>query len=104
MGRVNGWGCGMSAVIQANESALQKEVEGLVSFGCVDYSKRLGIVNPPHGYALILNSDGSHFFFLRWDGSESCENWNKWAVYRWMKLDSVDPHKMPHNSYKYLPW
>jgi hypothetical protein len=77
---------------ELDAAALAREVEMLKSWGCVDYSKRLGIVTLPAGYALMLNSDGSHFFYARWDGAESCEHWNKWAVYRWIKQDSADPH------------
>ena len=48
--------------------------------GCREMS--LGIVKMPPGYALMLNGDESHFYWLRYDGVESVRHWNRWAVYR----------------------
>ena len=55
-------------------------------FGCREMS--LGIVNMPDGYALMLNGDESHFYWLRHDGVESVIHWNRWAVYRGAKSDA----------------
>lgn len=52
-----------------------------VSLGCYDASGSLGIQEMPTGYALMLNPDRSHFFWLRHDGLESTIHWDKWAVY-----------------------
>ena len=49
--------------------------------GCIDMSKSLGIQKMPDGYALMLNSDKTHYFWIT-DNMESSINWDKWAVYR----------------------
>jgi hypothetical protein len=59
-----------------------------ISFGCINYSKRMGCHKLPDGYALMLNSDRSHFYWLRFDGRESDIHWNKWAVFRGIKVDA----------------
>lgn len=64
------------------------EIKFYLDQGCIDYSARLGIVSIPDGYALLLNSDHSHFFYIKPEGYESCIHWDKWAVYRWIKNDS----------------
>ena len=51
--------------------------------GCEDVSRTLGIKAMPEGYALLLNADQSHFFWMeKSTGRESSIHWNKWAVYR----------------------
>lgn len=50
--------------------------------------KSLGIQQMPNGYELMLNYDGTHFYWLRYDGVESCIHWDKWAVYRGAKEDN----------------
>ena len=58
--------------------------------GCVDCSASLGIQKMPEGYALMLNADHSHFFWMeKASGRESATHWNKWAVYRWSKQDAA---------------
>lgn len=57
------------------------------SFGSTDRSKSLGIQNMPEGYALMLNPDFTHFYWLRKDGVNSVICWDKWAVYRGAKFD-----------------
>lgn len=64
------------------------ELQWYVENGCIDYSKRLGNVKLPEGYALLLNSDHSHFFYIKADNYESCIHWSKWTVYRWIKEDN----------------
>jgi hypothetical protein len=44
----------------------------------------------PEGYALMLNPDRSHFYWLRRDGAESAQHWNMWAIYQWAKQDAAD--------------
>lgn len=67
---------------------IKEEVQILVDLGCEDYSKRLGFASVPEGYALMLNADRSHFFYVRHDGKESCIHWNQWAVLKWIKQDA----------------
>lgn len=61
-----------------------KILENLVSEyekqGCLRAS--LGIQKMPHGFALMLNPDETHYFWLKHDGSEGNIHWDKWAVYR----------------------
>lgn len=58
-----------------------------VDTGCHGMDDSLGVQKMPEGYALMLNSDESHFYWLRYDGVESCICWDKWAVYRGAKAD-----------------
>ena len=58
--------------------------------GCRRVDRTLGIQSMPDGYALMLNPDCSHFYWLRHDGAESAQHWSKWAVYRWAKNDAAD--------------
>jgi len=72
---------------------LQSEVADCLKYGCQDWSGRLGIATMPEGYALILNPDGSHFFWLRHDGAESPIHWDKWAIYRGAKINKDEAIK-----------
>jgi len=67
--------------------SFEDQLKSYLDCGCIDYSKRLGIVKIPEGYALLLNSDQSHFFYIKHGDFESCIHWDKWAVYRWIKKD-----------------
>lgn len=68
-------------------SDLDLHIKDNVSLGSLLMSKSLGIQQMPEGYALMLNGDRTHFYWLRDDGVESAIGWDKWAVYRWAKLD-----------------
>jgi len=50
--------------------------------------KSLGIRSMPEGYALMLNRDESHFYWLKFDGSEGVEAWDKWYVYHSATMNS----------------
>lgn len=72
-------------------SDFERQIKWYLDMGCIDYSKRLGFVSIPDGYALLLNSDHSHFFYIKDNvEDESCIHWDKWAVYRWIKTDEKD--------------
>ena len=58
------------------------------SMGCEE--KRLGICDMPKGYALMLNEDESHYFWLCYDGRKSVIFWDKWRVYRAAKADKAE--------------
>jgi hypothetical protein len=63
------------------ESAgLQKHIRALEDLGCIHMERSLGFAKMPEGYALMLNADRTHYFWLRHDGGESDVHWNKWAV------------------------
>ncbi|PHR58759.1 MAG: hypothetical protein COA47_10155 [Robiginitomaculum sp.] len=65
------------------------QLKWYLDVGCLDYSERLGFVSVPGNYALLLNSDYSHFFYIKAGvEDESCVHWDKWAVYRWIKQDA----------------
>ena len=68
--------------------ALDAEVQDHVSIGCHCMDDILGIQKMPDGYALMLNADETHFYWLRYDGVESAIHWDKWAVYRAAKADN----------------
>jgi len=48
--------------------------------GSVRMDKSLGFQRMPEGYALMLNADHTHFYWLRFDGQEGCIDWNKWRA------------------------
>ena len=73
-------------VDKITHSDLKKHVDDDVSVGCHDVSASLGFVNMPEGYALMLNSDESHYYWLNSKGESSCISWDKWAVYRSAKV------------------
>ena len=56
------------------------------SYGCQE--RLLGVQSMPEGYALMINADRTHFYWLRHDGTESVIHWDKWAVYKWAKHDA----------------
>lgn len=70
--------------------SLQDEIEYHISGGSY-HIPSLGICQMPEGYALMLNPDQSHYYFVRHDGLESVIHWNRWAIYRWAKADAKDP-------------
>ena len=69
---------------------LDSHVLDHVDLGCHEMSHSLGIQAMPEGYALMLNRDKTHFYWLRHDGIESCICWDKWAVYRGAKTDVLN--------------
>lgn len=72
-----------SVVVLTAEMAarLHNEIRNAEDDGCRLCS--FGAVKVPDGFAVLLNADQSHFFGLKWDGTESEIHWNRWAVYRW---------------------
>ena len=48
----------------------------------MNVSNSLGIRQMPTGYALMINNDMTHFYWLKMDGTESTISWDKWAIYR----------------------
>ena len=77
--------------VKCNESDLSAllaaHVLDHVYLGCHGMDDSLGIQKMQEGYALMLNGDESHFYWLRYDGVESCICWDKWSVYRGAKAD-----------------
>lgn len=60
---------------------LGKHVEEHEALGATRCDKSLGIRKMPEGYALMLNRDESHYYWLKFDGAEGSEAWDKWYVY-----------------------
>lgn len=56
--------------------------------GCVRCDNSLGFRKMPEGYALMLNRDESHYYWLKFDGSEGPEAWDKWYVYHSATMNS----------------
>ncbi len=65
---------------------LRVQVDDHEMSGCTQ--QFLGVVKMPKGYALMLNADASHYYFLHESGKQSVIHWNRWAIYKWAKLDS----------------
>ena len=66
------------------------DLDFYLSCGCEIMDHSLGIQKMPTGYHLILDGDGMYFsWFEIATGREGANHWNKWAVYRGAKTDSV---------------
>ena len=63
-------------------SGLARSVAEDVSLGCYHNPRALGAVAMPEGYALMLNADRSHYYWLRHDAVEGSIDWNRWRVRR----------------------
>jgi hypothetical protein len=50
---------------------------------------RLGNAKVPDGYAILLNGDESHYFWLRSDGAEGPIHWNKWKALAMAKANAA---------------
>lgn len=61
--------------------------EEYIGSTCCNHS--LGNQQMPIGYALMLNSDKTHYYGIKWTREESSKHWNKWSIYNWAKKDSV---------------
>lgn len=81
--------CGGDLASSGLSDLLNSHVLDHVDLGCHEMNQSLGIQTMPEGYALMLNSDKTHFYWLRYDGVESCICWDKWAVYRGAKTDAA---------------
>lgn len=73
-----------------------------VECGCAVCDASLGFQKMPDGYHLMLNADGSHFFWMeRATGRYSVECWDKWAAYKGAKADAAKataPSSINHAS------
>tara|TARA_R110000803_G_C11989465_1_gene321811 strand:- start:27982 stop:28425 length:444 start_codon:yes stop_codon:yes gene_type:complete len=67
---------------------INENIQWHIKQGCIDYTDRFGAIAVPVGYSILLNSDYSHFFYVRHsDDSESSEHWDRFAVLKWVKRD-----------------
>lgn len=67
--------------------ALDVAVADHVRSGAQRMDEALGIQKMPFGYALMLDHDEIYFYWLRYDGRQGPEHWNKWAAYRMAKAN-----------------
>ena len=56
-----------------------------------NYTKKLGAIRMPPGYALMINEVG--FYYLKWDGAESSYYKNKYYAVRASRLDYNEGEK-----------
>lgn len=70
------------------QERLEVQVSEHEALGSTRCDKSLGIRSMPEGYALMLNRDESHFYWLKFDGSEGVEAWDKWYVYHSATMNS----------------
>ena len=70
------------------KSDLEYHVKDHESCGAYREDGCLGFRKMPEGYALMLNPDRTHFYWLRYDGVESVICWDKWGAYRGAIKDS----------------
>lgn len=66
---------------------LHVHIEDHVNCGAINMNHALGSRSMPEGYALMLNADQTHYYWLRHDGAESTICWDRWAAYRGAKQD-----------------
>lgn len=71
------------------EQSLAEAIRDHVLCGASDRSASLGFINMPEGYALMLNPDETHYYWLRFDGAESPICWDRFAVYRGAKANKA---------------
>ncbi|AUR98399.1 hypothetical protein NVP1250O_61 [Vibrio phage 1.250.O._10N.261.55.E11] len=57
--------------------------------GCT-HVQTLGFVKMPDGYALMINSDYTHYFWVREDWAESSITCDRWDAYRGALRDSKE--------------
>lgn len=69
--------------------ALADAIRSHVFCGASDRSASLGFIKMPEGYALMLNPDETHYYWLRFDGAESPICWDRFAVYRGAKANKA---------------
>lgn len=69
-------------VLSPMSLALAALVADYVAVGST-HVQSLGIRRMPSGYALMLNADRTHYYYLAENGTESVEHWNKWSVWHW---------------------
>ena len=81
---------------------LSHNVRESEQFGSYDASHCLGIRQMPDGYALMLNPDCTHYYWLRYDGVESVISWDKWAAYRGAKADKENQDELDSDAVKRL--
>lgn len=67
---------------------LKDYVSDHIMIGCLDVSKSLGMQYMPDGYALMINPDYTHFYWINSNGKESGLCWDKWQVYLGAKVHS----------------
>jgi|GEM_PF-1893809 len=60
---------------------LESQIAEHEAMGATRSDKSLGFRKMPEGYALMLNRDESHYYWLKFDGSEGPEAWDRWYVY-----------------------
>lgn len=65
------------------EERLQEIIDDYVSLGATQ--GKLGIQKMPKGYALMLNIDRTHYYWINVNRDESGKHWDKWAIYRYAK-------------------
>lgn len=83
--------------------ALAAHVSFYEDHGCTRCDRWLGIQRMPEGYALMLNGDETHFFWLRHDGAESSIDWNKWRVRRAAIAHANQQTKSPNAPVRHEP-
>ena len=69
--------------------ALLEEVNEYIDIGCQYTPRALGFQSMPEGYALMVNADCTHYFWICEDGRDSCIG-SMWGVYYGAKEDQED--------------
>lgn len=88
----------LQAVVPANVLEVTMPLDFFVAddeaVGAHRCDSMLGIQTMPPGYALMLNSDSTHFYWLREDGCCSAIHWDKWKIYLWAKQDFTNQQEI----------
>lgn len=67
---------------------LESHITEHEAMGATRSDKSLGFRKMPEGYALMLNRDESHYYWLKFNGDEGPEAWDKWYAYHSAMMNS----------------
>lgn len=73
-------GVGSDAVVGAKLAANIRFYEN--DLGCLHMPRALGMHRMPEGYALMLNYDRTHYFWINHESREGGIEWDRWRVRR----------------------
>lgn len=63
------------------EQALQRVMAQHVTSGNYDATNALGVNTMPHGYALMLNCQQTHYYWVKYNGIQSEDCYHKWDAH-----------------------
>ena len=86
-------------MITNTQGNLEYHINDHERVGSTHAPKALGFCKMPKGYALMVDPDDMFYYWLRYDGTESRQGWNRWAAYRGAVKDKIYQEKLNNESY-----